>query len=69
MLRFKDLRQDKDLLQKDVAKILNMSQQQYSYIENGVYELSYDGLIKLALFYNCSIDYMLGVTNKKEVNK
>lgn len=69
MLRFKDLREDKDLLQKDVAKILNVTQQQYSNIENGINELSYDGLIKLALFYNCSIDYMLGITNKKEVNR
>lgn len=66
MYRFKDLREDKDLLQKDIAKILNVSQQQYSRCETQENQLSYDGLIKLALFYNTSIDYMLGLTNIKE---
>lgn len=69
MTRIKDLREDKDLLQKDIAKILGITQQQYSKIEKGINELSYDGLIKLSLFYNVSIDYILGNTNKKEVNR
>lgn len=64
--RLKDLREDKDLLQKEIATILNVSQQQYSKIETKENELSYDGLIKLALFYNTSIDYILGLTNIKE---
>lgn len=66
MNRIKDLREDKDMFQKDIAKILNLTQAQYSRIETNVYELSYDGLIKLALFYNTSIDYILGLTNIKE---
>lgn len=66
MNRIKDLREDKDKLQKEIAKILNITQAQYSRIENNTYELSYDGLIKLAIFYNTSIDYILGITNIKE---
>lgn len=66
MNRLKDLREDKDLFQKDVATILNITQAQYSRIETGEYQLSYDGLIKLALFYETSIDYILGLTNIKE---
>lgn len=69
MTRIKDLREDRDLLQKDIAKILGITQQQYSKIEKEINQLSYDGLIKLSLFYNVSIDYILGNTNKKEVNK
>lgn len=67
--RLKDLREDKDLLQKDVALILGITQQQYSNIEKEIYQLSYDGLIKLSKFYNVSIDYILKQTNKKETNK
>lgn len=66
MYRIKDLREDKDLLQKDIAKIINVTQAQYSRIEKNEYELSYDGLIKLAKFYNTSIDYILGLTNEKK---
>lgn len=66
MLRLKDLREDRDLFQKDIAKILNITQAQYSRIEAEEYQLSYDGLIKLAIFYNTSIDYILGLTNRKE---
>lgn len=66
MLRIKDLREDKDLFQKDIALVLNVTQAQYSRIETGKYELSYDGLIKLALFYDTSIDYILGLTNEKK---
>ncbi len=66
MNRIKDLREDKDLLQKEIAKILNITQAQYSRIENNTYQLSYDGLEKLAIFYNTSIDYILGLTNVKE---
>lgn len=65
MNRIKDLREDSDLFQKDIAKILNVTQAQYSRIEKNKYQLSYDGLIKLALFYRTSIDYILGLTNEK----
>ena len=64
MNRLKDLREDKDLLQKDLAKILNVSQQQYSRLETEENQLDYEGLIKLAKFYNTSIDYILGLTNE-----
>lgn len=66
MLRLKDLREDKDLFQKDIAKILNTTQQHYSRLELGINQLSYDSMIKLALFYNTSVDYILGLTNVKE---
>ncbi len=66
MIRLRDLREDNDLLQKDVAKILNVSQQQYSRCETGENQLAYDGLIKLANFYNTNIDYILGITNEKK---
>lgn len=64
--RIRDLREDNDLLQKDIANILNVTQAQYSRIEKGENELSYDGLIKIATFYKTSTDYILGLTNTKE---
>lgn len=66
MNRIRDLREDKDLLQKDIAKILNITQAQYSRIETGENEIKIDSLIKLALLYNTSIDYILKLTNVKE---
>lgn len=64
--RIRDLREDRDLYQKDLAKILNITQAQYSRIETNENQLSYEGLIKLASFYNTSIDYILGLTNNKK---
>lgn len=64
--RIRDLREDNDLFQKDIAKILNVTQAQYSRIEKNENQLSYDGLIKLAIYYNTSIDYILGLTNIKK---
>lgn len=64
--RIKELRTDSDFYQKKIAELLNVTQQQYSRIENNENQLSYDGLIKLAEFYNTSIDYLLGVTNEKK---
>ena len=61
--RIKDLREDRDLYQKDLAKILNITQAQYSRIETNENQLSYEGLIKLASFYNTSIEYILNLTN------
>lgn len=68
MYRLKDLREDRDLLQKDIAKVLNMSQTGYSKYEVGTNDIPTEVLIKLALFYNVSTDYILGLTNKKERN-
>lgn len=65
MLRFKDLREDKDLYQKQIAMILGITQAHYSRVEMGINQLNYEQLIKLADFYNVSIDYILGRTNCK----
>ena len=63
MYRIKDLREDKDLSQADVAKVINTSQQQYSKIESGKTNINADKLILLARFYNVSVDYILGLTD------
>ena len=64
--RLKDLREDNDLLQKDIAKILGISQQYYSEYEKGNRTIPISHLITLAKFYNTSIDYIVGLTNKKK---
>jgi len=61
--RIRNLREDKDLTQTDIAKILNMSQTGYSKYETGENDIPTSVLIKLAEFYDTSIDYLLGVTN------
>ncbi len=67
--RLKDMREDNDYKQAEIAKILNMTQQQYSKIEKGITEITADRLIKLAILYNVSIDYLVGLTNIKEIKK
>lgn len=68
--RIKELREDKDLKQSEIAKILNTTQANYSYIENGVAYLKADEVVKLCLYYNVSADYILGLTNElKELPK
>lgn len=67
--RLKDLREDKDLYQKQIASILNIKQQNYSRYETGEKTLPIEKLIILSDFYNVSIDYIVGRTNKKELNK
>lgn len=64
MLRLKDLREDRDLNQEDIAKILNISQTNYSKYELGKINIPVNSLIILANFYNTSIDYLLGLTNE-----
>lgn len=64
MNRLKDLREDKNLYQKDIAKIINISQTNYSKYELGKVEIPNEVLIKLAYFYNTSIDFILGITNE-----
>lgn len=61
--RIKDLRVDKDFLQKDVCNLLCISQRNYSYIETGKTDCPTDILIKLSYIYNTSIDYTLGITD------
>lgn len=66
MNRIKELREDRDMKQKDVAKILNISQQQYARYELEENEMAYGQLIKLAEYYNTSIDYILYVTDERK---
>ena len=64
--RLRGLREDKDLLQKDVAKILNVTQVAYSCYEIGRRQIPVEALIKLASFYNTSVDYLLGLTDERK---
>ncbi len=61
--RIRDLREDRDLNQTAVAKMLGMSQTGYSKYETGENDIPTAVLIKLAIFYNTSIDYLLGQTD------
>jgi len=62
--RIRDLREDKDLKQREVAEMLNCSQVCYSRYELGTRDIPTEVLIKLAAFYNVSTDYILGLTDK-----
>ena len=61
--RLKDMREDPDLSQFEVAEYLNMKQPQYSRYERGLRDIPTDILIKLAKLYKTSTDYLLGLTN------
>ncbi|MBQ6840015.1 MAG: helix-turn-helix transcriptional regulator [Oscillospiraceae bacterium] len=69
MYRIKDLREDHDLSQAAVAKILKTTQQQYSKIESGKSDISGEKLILLAKFYNVSVDYILGLSSNTRISK
>ena len=58
------LREDRDLKQREVAAVINKSQQGYSHIEDGRAELKIDDMIKLCKFYGVSADYFVGLTDK-----
>ena len=62
--RIRDLREDHDLTQKQIAQKLNCSQQVYSNYELGQRDIPTDILIKLSNLYNVSVDYILGITDK-----
>ena len=64
--RLKDLREDKDLYQKEIASLLNTTQQVYSEYELGIRLMPIDKLNILADFYKTSIDYIVGRTDVKE---
>ncbi len=66
MNRLKELREDNDLLQKDIAKKLGITQRNYSYLETGQTMLTEDILIKLANYYKTNIDYILYRTDIKK---
>ncbi len=67
--RLRNVREDRDLTQTDVGKILNKSQQGYNHIETGRAELKIDDLVKLCKFYNLSADYLIGMTDKPKPYK
>lgn len=64
MYRIKDLREDRDLTQSQIADIINTTQQHYSKIELGKADISAQKLILLAKYYGVSVDYILGLTDK-----
>ena len=61
--RIRELREDNDLTQKQLARELNCSQQVYSNYELGQRDIPTDILIKLSAYFNVSVDYILGLTN------
>ena len=67
--RIRDLREDADLKQSDIAEILHCSQQVYSNYELGQRDIPTDVLIRLANFYKTNVDYLLGLTDTKTYYK
>ena len=67
--RIRDLREDRDLTQKELAKALNCSQQVYSNYELGQRDIPTDILIKLSAFYDVSVDFMLGISDNPQKSK
>lgn len=64
--RLKEIREDKDYKQSDIAKVLNTTQQQYSKYELGLQVIPIERLVKLAKFYNTSVDYLICLTNERK---
>ena len=62
--RLKDLREDRDLTQEFIGRLLNTTQQQYSKYENGVQEIPVHHLITLAKYYKKSLDYLVGLKKR-----
>ena len=68
-MRLKDLREDSDLTQNEVAKMLHIRQNTYSQYENGQRQIPLDSIIKLSKFYNVSVDYLLERTDNPKINR
>ncbi len=64
MYRIRDLREDRDLSQYQIAKVIKTTQQQYSKIETGKSDICGEKLILLSKFYGVSVDYILGLSDK-----
>ena len=69
ILRYKDLREDKDLEQKDIAAIIDVTREAYSKWELGIRDMPIKKCVELANFYETTIDYMVGLTNEKKYTK
>ena len=67
--RIRNLREDKDLTQKQMGEILSCSQRVYSNYERGDIDIPTNILIKIADFHNVSVDYLLGRTDNDKMNK
>jgi transcriptional regulator with XRE-family HTH domain len=67
--RIQDLREDRDLTQKQVSEILHISQRCYSHYETGSRSIPIELLIRLANYYDISLDYLVGRTNVKQVSR
>lgn len=67
--RLRNIREDRDLTQAEVGKVLNKSQQGYNHIEASRAELKIDDLVKLCKFYDLSADYIIGLTNEAKSYK
>lgn len=61
--RIRNVREDRDLTQAQIGKVLEKSQQGYNHIEDGRAELKIDDLIRLCRFYNLSADFLIGLTD------
>ena len=66
--KIRDLREDNDMSQKQIAELLNISQTTYSKYELGKRNIPIESLIKLARFYNVSLDYLVGETDNPKKN-
>lgn len=64
--RIRDLREDADLRQQDMAEYLQSTQDCYSYYESGKRDIPTDVLIRIARYYDVSVDYLLGLTDRRE---
>lgn len=62
--RLRNIREDRDLTQAEIGKLLNKSQQGYNHIEIGRAELKIEDLVTLCRFYNLSADYIIGLVSK-----
>ena len=62
--RLRNVREDRDLTQMELGRLLNKSQQGYNHIETGRAELKIDDLVKLCKFYDLSADYLIGLSDK-----
>ena len=67
--RIQDLRTDADMSQKQLSEMLHISQRSYSHYETGSRNIPVEMLIRLANYYDISVDYLVGRTDKKEMNK
>ncbi len=63
--RIRDLREDRDITQREMAQVLHCSQQVYSNYELGQRDIPTEMLIRLAQFHKVSVDYILGISDKK----